>query len=47
MWPFVVFPDSSIGKEPAANAGDPGLIPRSGRSPGEGVGFGLPLWLSW
>ena len=24
------------GKESACNAGDPGLIPRSGRSPGEG-----------
>jgi len=25
------------GKESACNAGDPGLIPRSGRSPGEGM----------
>ena len=25
-------------KESACNAGDPGLIPRSGRSPGEGNG---------
>ena len=31
-----IFPDSSIGKEPACNAGDPDLIPGSGRSPGEG-----------
>ena len=31
-----VFPDSSIGKEPACNAGDPGLIPGSGRSLEEG-----------
>ena len=30
------FSDSSVGKEPACNAGDPGLIPGSGRSPGEG-----------
>ena len=30
------FPQSSIGKEPACNAEDPGLIPGSGRSPGEG-----------
>ena len=29
------FPRSSVGKESAYNAGDPGLIPRSGRSPGE------------
>ena len=27
-------PDSSVGKEAACNAGDPGLIPGSGRSPG-------------
>ena len=46
------FPDSSVGKESACNAGDPGSIPGSGRSPGEGIGYplqflGLPLWLSW
>ena len=29
-------PGSSVGKEPACNAGDPGSIPGSGRSPGEG-----------
>ena len=28
------FPDSSAGKESAYNAGDPGSIPGSGRSPG-------------
>ena len=28
-----------------ANAGDPGLIPGSGRSPGEGIGY--PLQYSW
>ena len=32
------FPYSSVGKESACNAGDPGLIPRLGRSPGEGNG---------
>ena len=32
------FPHSSVGKESAYNAGDPGLIPGSGRSPGEGNG---------
>ena len=32
------FPDSSIGKESACNAGDPGSVPGSGRSPGEGNG---------
>ena len=30
------FPGGSAGKESICNAGDPGLIPRSGRSPGEG-----------
>ena len=32
------FPVSSEGKESACNAGDPSLIPGSGRSPGEGNG---------
>ena len=32
------FPGGSAGKESAYNAEDPGLIPRSGSSPGEGVG---------
>ena len=32
------FPGGSDGKESACNAGDPGLIPGSGRSPGEGHG---------
>ena len=32
------FPHSSIGKESACSAGDPGLIPGSGKSPGEGNG---------
>ena len=32
------FPDGSDGKESACNVGDPGLIPGSGRSPGEGNG---------
>ena len=31
----------SGGKESACNAGNPGLIPESGRSPGEGSGFPL------
>ena len=39
------FPDSSVGKESACNAGDPGSIPGSGRSPGEGIGY--PLQYSW
>ena len=32
------FPDGSTGKESACNAGDLGLVSRSGRSPGEGNG---------
>ena len=39
------FPGSSAGKESACNAGDPGLIPGSGRSPGEGTGY--PLQYFW
>ena len=39
------FPGSSAGKESACNAGDPGSIPGSGRSPGEGIGY--PLQYSW
>ena len=32
------FPDASVGKNPPAEAGDVGLIPGSGRFPGEGNG---------
>ena len=39
------FPGSSTGKERAFNAGDPGSIPGSGRSSGEGIGY--PLQYSW
>ena len=35
------FPHSSAGKESACNAGDLGLIPGLGRSPGEGKGYPL------
>ena len=35
------FPDSSVGTEPTCNARDPGLIPGSGRSLGEGKGYPL------
>ena len=30
---------SSVGKESTCNAGDPGSIPRLGRSTGEGIGY--------
>ena len=38
-------PDSSVGKESACNAGDPGSTPVLGRSAGEGIGY--PLQYSW
>ena len=37
------FPDSSVGKEFACNAGDPASVPGSERSPGEGKGYPLQL----
>ena len=39
------FPDSSVGKDSACNAGDPGSIPGLGRSSGEGIGY--PFQYSW
>ena len=39
------FPDSSVGKQPTCNAGDPGSIPGSKRSTREGIGY--PLHYSW
>ena len=39
------FPDNSVGKEPACNAGDPGSILGSGRSTGKGLGY--PFQYSW
>ena len=36
---FLGFPCGSAGKESACNAGDLGLIPGLGRSPGEGKGY--------
>ena len=42
MWGFL---GGSAGKESACNAGYPGLIPGSGRSPGEVIGY--PLQHSW
>ena len=39
------FPPSSVGKESACNAGDPGSIPGSRRSVAEGAGY--PLQYSW
>ena len=39
------FPDSSVGKESACNAGDSSSIPELGRSAGEEIGY--PLQYSW
>ena len=39
------FPDSSVGRESACNAGEPGLIPGWGRSAEEGIGY--PFQYSW
>ena len=49
IWPYS--PESSVGKESAFNAGDPGSIPGLGRSTGERIGYPfqyswLPLWFS-
>ena len=45
LWYMRGFPDSSVGKESAYNAGDPSSIPGSGKSTGEGMGY--PLQYSW
>ena len=44
-FPFIGFPDSSVDKESASNAGDPGSVPGSGRSPAEGIRY--PLQYCW
>ena len=38
------FPDNSVGKESACNAGDPGSIPGLGRSTGEGEKLPTPVF---
>ena len=44
-WLTLGFPDSSVGKESACNAGDYGSIPGSGRFTGEEISY--PLQYSW
>ena len=39
-----VFLESSVGKESMGNAGDPGSIPGSRRSSGEGIGYLLQYY---
>ena len=45
LYLFRDFLDSSVGKESACNAGDPGLIPGLERSAGEGISY--PFQDSW
>ena len=45
LQPLRGFPDSSVGKESACNAGDPGFDSWEGRSTGEGIDY--PLQYSW
>ena len=48
LWDNMVvlgFPGSSASKESTYNAGEPGSIPGSGRSAGEGIGY--PFQYSW
>ena len=40
------FPDGSDGEESTCNAGDPGSIPVSGRSPGKGMATHFTI-LAW
>ena len=42
---FYIVPGTSAGKESTCNAEDPGSIPGSGRSSGEGIGYHLQY--SW
>ena len=45
LWELPRFPGSSVGKKSTRNAGDPVLLPGSGRSPGEQIGY--PPQYSW
>ena len=47
LWFNKGFPDSSVGKESACNAGDPSSIPGLGKSLGEGIGYPTPLFLGF
>ena len=45
LHPPILLPDSSVGKESACSAGDPGSIPGLRKSAGDGTGY--PLQYSW
>ena len=42
--PIMTLSTSPVGKESTHNAGDPGSIPWSGRSAGEGIGYTPVFW---
>ena len=44
---YMGFPDSSVGKESACKAGDPGSIPGSGRSPWRSNRLPTPAFLGF
>ena len=44
--PIMTLSTSPVGKESTCNAGDPGSIPWSGRSAGEGIGY-TPVFLGF
>ena len=44
MQVFLGFPGGSAGQESTCNAGDLGLIPGLGRSPGEGKGYSFQYY---
>ena len=45
LYDYTGFPDSSVRKESACNAGDPSSIPGLAKSAGEGIGY--PLQYPW
>ena len=47
IYHILCFPDSSVGKESACNAGDTSSIPGSGISPGEGDRLPTPIFLGF
>ena len=47
FWLSVGVPHSSVSKEPACNAGDPGLIPGLERSPGKRNRVPTPVFLGF
>ena len=46
VYSLISYPGSSDGKESTCNEGDPGSIPGSGRSAGDGLGYPLQYSLA-